>query len=169
MFLYGMIIGAMTQHAIAMLRNFGVERPSVFWSLALGISVGGRLVLGNMADRIPKKFLLTLCWLCAALCFFSILLIRKNQLWVYGFSACYGLSMGSFVTMVPLYLSELYGVNHFSKIMGMAHFFLVFGISTGTIVMGRIFDLTGSYLNGVFFLLVISLVGFVMNTLVRES
>jgi MFS family permease len=169
MLLYGMIIGALTQHAIAMLRHFDVERPSAFWSLALGISVGGRLVLGNMADRIPKKILLTLCWICAVLCFFSILLTRKNQIWVYGFSLCYGLSMGSFVTMVPLYISELYGVNHFSKIMGMSHFFLVFGISTGTIVMGRIFDLTGSYLNGVFFLLVISTVGFVVNTLVRES
>ena len=53
--------------------------------------------------------------------------------------------------------------------MGAAHFFLVSGISTGTIVLGRIFDLTGSYVNGVFFLLVITSAGFILNIVVRKS
>ena len=169
MLLYGMIIGGMTQHAIAMLRNFGVAKPSVFWSLALGISVAGRLVLGNMADRISKKTLLALCWFTVAIGFASVLLIGIHPAFVFGFSLCYGLSMGSFVTLVPLYLSELFGVNHFSKIMGAAHFFLVSGISTGTIVLGRIFDLTGSYVNGVLFLLAITSAGFILNIVVRKS
>ena len=168
MLLYGMIIGAMTQHAIAMLKYFFVIRPSIFWSLALGISVGGRLVLGNMADRIPKRHLLTACWFFAAMGFVCVLLLRFHQAWVYGFSLCYGLSMGSFVTLVPLFLSEIYGVGHFSRIMGLAHLFLVLGISAGTIIMGRIFDLTGSYVNGVLILLAISTAGFIMNMIIRE-
>ena len=168
MLLYGMVIGSMTQHAIAMLRTFGAANPSVYWSLALGISVGGRLVLGNMADRLPKKKLLALCWLTAALGFASVLLTGRHPVFALVFSVCYGLSMGSFVTLVPLFLGELYGIGHFSKIMGTAHFFLVSGISTGTIVLGRIFDLTGSYVNGIFFLLAITGAGFILNLTVRS-
>ncbi len=166
MLLYGMVIGSMTQHAIAMLRTLGSTNPSFYWSLALGISVGGRLVLGNMADRISKKILLAVCWLFAGLGFASVLLTGRHPVFALVFSICYGLSMGSFVTLVPLYLGELYGIGHFSKIMGTAHFFLVSGISIGTIVLGRIFDLTGSYVNGIFFLLAITGVGFILNVTV---
>jgi MFS family permease len=169
MILYGMVMGAMTQHAIAMLRSLGIEKPSVFWSLSLGISVGGRLVLGNMADRLPKKVLLGLCWISAAACLLSMLMIRQSHVFVAGFSVCYGLSMGSFVTLVPLFLGELYGVGHFSKIMGMAHFFLVSGISIGTVAMGRVFDLTGSYIGGLAFLLAVCGLGFFLNTTIRDS
>lgn len=163
MLLYGMVIGSMTQHAIAMLRSFGTANPFIFWSLALGISVGGRLFLGNMADRISKKTLLSFCWLFSFIGFSSVLLTGKSSFFAIVFSILYGLSMGSFVTLIPLYLGELYGIAHFSKIMGTAHFFLVSGISTGAIVLGKTFDLTGNYITGISFLLIATFTGFILN------
>lgn len=63
MLCYGTAFGAMTQHAIALLRSLGTAEPSLLWSLTLGVSVLGRLFFGILADRYPRRRLILTTWL----------------------------------------------------------------------------------------------------------
>jgi len=163
MLLFGMIIGALTQHAIALLNSMNVENASSYWSLALGVSVIGRLMFGRLADIVSKKYLLVICWI---LVFISIKMLFYSGAEVYYtilFSVAYGLALGAFITIVPLSLGEYFGVENFSRLLGFVQLFLVVGLAAGTVIMGRTFDVTGSYITGMTILLYIIGSGFILS------
>lgn len=169
MLLFGMIIGAMTQHAIALLNSLDAGNPALIWSLALGVSVAGRLLFGRLADRFSKKYLVIICWVLA---FISIRLVAGsggNLVSEIGFSISYGLALGAFITLMPLALGEYFGLEHFSRLLGFVQLFLVIGLAFGTVVMGKTFDMTGSYHTGLRVLSGITLAGLMVSLIMPEK
>lgn len=168
MALYSVILGGMTQHAIAMLRSMNITDAGLFWSLTLGASVLGRIVFGGLADRISKKILILIIW-CFHVAGIGILFyLAGNTGFVWGFVLFYGIALGSFATLFPLFLGEKFGIEHFSKLVGITGLFQIIGLGLGSVLLGKIFDNTGSYIGAVQLLLIIAAVSFVVTLLIGK-
>ena len=163
MLLFGMIIGALTQHAIALLSSMNVQNASAYWSLALGVSVIGRLMFGRLADFVSKKYLLVICWILVFISIKMLFYSTVDAFYTILFSATYGLSLGAFITIMPLSIGDYFGVENFSRLLGFVQLFLVVGLAVGTVIMGRTFDVTGSYITGMTILLYIIASGFIVS------
>ncbi len=159
MLLFGSIIGAMTQHSIALLNTMHVDHSAEYWALALGVSVPGRIFFGRLADRINIKMLIVTSWL---LIFISVGMLHAIPLFsmaIIFFALAYGLALGAFITLAPLFLARCFGQKVFSRLLGIIHLFLIFGIASGTLLMGRSFDVSGSYNFGLNVLLCLTITG----------
>lgn len=168
MVLFSIILGGLTMHAIALFRSYGVAEANTLWSITLGVSVAGRIIFGSLADKLSKKLLLGACWLLHILGFWSIIMASGNSSLVWGFVVCYGLALGSFVTLLPLFVAERFGVEHFSKLIGMVGLFQVIGLAVGSVLLGRIYDATASYSQGVSILLGISVISFLITVIIAR-
>lgn len=166
MALFSVILGGLTMHAIALFRSYGIQEANTLWSLTLGASVAGRIVFGYLSDKLSKKALLGVSWVLHVLGFWSITMVPGNSSLIWGFVVCYGLALGSFVTLMPLFVAERFGVEHFSKLIGLVGLFQVLGMAVGSVLLGRIYDASASYAQGVALLLVLSVVSFIITILI---
>ncbi len=157
MALFSIILGGLTMHAIALFRSYGVDQANMMWSLTLGVSVLGRIVFGYLSDKVSKKHLLLVSWLLHIMGLGSVMMIAGMSWFVWGFVMFYGLALGSFVTLMPLFIGEKFGVEHFSKLIGIIGLFQVIGLAVGSVLLGKIYDATASYANAVTLLFAISI------------
>jgi MFS family permease len=168
MALYSVILGGMTQHAIALLRSMEVSEANLFWSLTLGASVLGRIIFGTLADRFSKKFLIVFIWCFHVVGLGSLFYLIRGNTFVWGFVIFYGIALGSFPTLFPLLLGEKFGIEHFSKLVGIAGLFQILGLAAGSIILGRMFDTSGSYYGAIQVLIVIALLAMVVTSLIGQ-
>ncbi|MFA5520118.1 MAG: MFS transporter, partial [Spirochaetota bacterium] len=157
-----------TMHAIELIRSYGVSNASTMWSLALGFSVLGRISFGLMSDRMSKKLLVFITWLMLFLGFGSVMFIAETQFLIWGFVVFYGLAIGSFVTLIPLFVGDLFGVEHFSKLIGIIGLMQVLGLSAGSVLLGRIYDINQSYELAVMVIIGIALAGALVTILISK-
>lgn len=165
---YSVILGGMTQHAIAMLRNVILNEANLFWSLTLGASVFGRLIFGALADRFPKKILMIIIWCFQLAGLGALFLMQEKGGLVWAFVVFYGMALGAFPTVFPVLLGEGFGVEHFSKLVGLIGLFQILGLSAGSVIPGRIFDTTGSYAGALRILVIVALLGLAVASLIRK-
>jgi MFS family permease len=168
MALYSIILGGMTQHAIALLRSMEISEANLFWSLTLGASVFGRIIFGTLADKVSKKVLIIVVWGFHVIGLGSLYYLLEANTFVWGFVVFYGIALGSFPTLFPLLLGEKFGVEHFSKLVGIAGLCQILGLAAGAILLGRIFDTSGSYFGAIQILIIISLVSMVVTGLIGK-
>jgi MFS family permease len=135
----------MAQHAIALLRGCEIADPSKLWSIALGFSVLGRLLFGLLADGFTRRGLMAISLLLHVLGLGSVFFIADTNSLVWLFIILYGIGMGGFGVLFPIFLGELFGIEHFSKLYGTVMLFQALGLSVGALLFGRTFDTTGSY------------------------
>ncbi|MCD6571170.1 MAG: MFS transporter [Deltaproteobacteria bacterium] len=168
MVFYSVIVGGMTQHAIALLRASGVAEANLFWSLALGASVIGRLLFGALADRFSKKGLIIVTWIFHIIGLGAILFLVHTSSFVWVFVGFYGVALGAFGTLFPLFLGERFGVEHFSKLIGIAGLFQIIGLAGGALLLGKIFDSTGAYTFAVQISIIISVIAAFVTMIVGQ-
>lgn len=165
---FNIILGGLTMHSIALLRNYGVDHANTMWSLTLGASVLGRIMFGFLSDKTSKKHLLGVCWLFHIMSFGSVMMIADMSWFVWGFVISYGLALGAFVTLLPLFIGERFGVEHFSKLIGISGLFQVVGLATGSLLLGKIYDTTASYSNAVTLLFILSIAALIVTAFIGQ-
>jgi MFS family permease len=168
MLCYGLIFGALTQHAIALLRSLECGEPGLIWSLTLGISVLARLLFGALADRFSKRALISITWGLHVMGLASLIAVPRAPALVFGFVLLYSSGQGGFSTVFPVRLGELFGTDHFSKLYGTILFFSAVGASAGVVVFGSIFDSLGSYGPAVSMVVATASICLVTSALIRE-
>ena len=168
MFLFSIVLGGLTMHAIELIRSYGVSNANTMWSLALGFSVLGRIFFGLLSDRMSKKLLVFVTWILLFAGFWSIIFITGNQLLVWGFVVFYGLAIGGFVTLLPLLVGDLFGVEHFSKLIGIIGLMQILGISVGSILFGKIYDNNQSYELAVMIVIGLAIAGALVTMLISK-
>ncbi len=168
MFLFSIVLGGLTMHAIELIRSYGVSNANTMWSLALGFSVLGRIFFGLLSDRMSKKLLVFITWILLFAGFGSIMFIAGNQLLVWGFVIFYGLAIGAFVTLLPLLVGDLFGVEHFSKLIGIIGLMQIIGISVGSILFGKIYDNNQSYELAVMIVIGLAVAGALVTMLISK-
>jgi fucose permease len=127
-------------------------------SLVLGSSIIGRLLMGWLADKFPKKYVMLLIYAIVSL---SILLLYNTTTptAIYVFAVLFGLGLGGDYMIIPLMAAELFGVKVMGRVMGLV--LTVDGLAEafGPIMAGALRDRTGSYAMGFTVLIVLSVIG----------
>jgi MFS family permease len=70
-----------------------------------------------------------------------------------------GISGAAPVALVPMVLAETLGLKRFGTLFGWIGMMMTMGIFIGPIVVGKLYDLSGSYANGYIVCIIISLIG----------
>jgi predicted MFS family arabinose efflux permease len=137
--------GAIT-HMVALLtdRHISAKDAALCASLLGGSSLLGRVGVGWLLDRFFGSRVAFLVSLLAASGLF--LLARANSLSA-GFLAAIliGIGVGGEAAITPYLLTRYFGLRGFAVLYGLTWTFYAAAGAIGPIILGRSFDLTGSY------------------------
>jgi MFS family permease len=127
-------------------------------SLILACSIGGRLLMGWLADRWPKKRVMMLIYLLDG-CALPFLFIADQPGAMILFAILFGLGLGGEYMIIPLVVGELFGVKVLGRIMGII--LTADGVAEALtpMIVARMRDATGSYEPGFMLLIALSFIG----------
>jgi MFS family permease len=137
--------GAIT-HMAALLTDRGVTASSAALCASMlgGVSVLARLGVGSLLDRYFGGRVAMLVYLLTA--GGLLMLARANSLAVGCVAAALiGFGAGGEADITPYLLTRYFGLRAFSTLYGLTWTFYAVAGAIGPIVLGRAFDLTGSY------------------------
>jgi MFS family permease len=139
-------IGAVIQHFILFLKDQGYSAAAAsrFSTGLLAASLGGRVLVGYLADRYRKKNTMALFYALLSASMF-LLGMAKQPVAVWTFALIFGFSMGADYMLIPLVTAECFGTDSLGKLLAL----IIMGYSLGQWGMpwiaGRIFDAQHSY------------------------
>ncbi|NRB04222.1 MAG: MFS transporter [Rhodobacteraceae bacterium] len=129
---HGMDLGMTTPLAATLLTVLGTT------------SIGGRLAVGILVDRIGGKAAFLMC-ISVLLCSLIAFAVVSAPTLLFAVVAVYGFSHGGLFTVVSPLVAEYFGMKAHGAIFGVILFFGTIGGATGPIAAGWIFDVQGSY------------------------
>ncbi len=127
-------------------------------SLVLASSLVGRLGMGWLADRFPKKYVMLLIYLLVASAI-PLLFLTTTRSAIYIFAVVFGIGLGGEYMVIPLMAAELFGVQVLGRVMGIVLAADGVGEAVAPWLVGRMRDAAGSYASGFVALIVCALVG----------
>jgi sugar phosphate permease len=157
-------VGGTNQHLklfLSLDRGYSQSQAAGIISLVLTISIAGRLLMGWLADRMPRKRVMLLIYLLVAAAI-PLLLVRAataGSAPMYLFAAIFGLGLGGEYLIIPLMAGELFGIGVLGRVMGIVLTADGVAEATAPMLVGYLRDRTGSYHTGFFLLVAIALVG----------
>ena len=127
-------------------------------SLVLVGSLIGRITMGYLADRFPKKFVMLLIYSIVA-CAIPLLFLADHTWARYTFALLFGIGLGGDYMIIPLMAAELFGVQMLGRLMGIVLTADGIAEATAPMLVAGIRDSTGSYATGFAVLIVLAAVG----------
>lgn len=86
--------------------------------LILWSSIGGRLLIGGLADKFSKKWVMTGTYFLVAATIPILLIVRpSSEVYIYVFAILFGFGMGADYMLIPLMAAEQFGVNSLARAM----------------------------------------------------
>ncbi len=144
-----LVLGAMNavvQHLILFLRDQGYSATTAshYLSALLVSSLGGRVLVGYLADRFNKKNTMALFYLLLGGAI-PLLYLAHHPIAAMTFAVTFGFSMGADYMLIPLVTAECFGVASLGKLLAL----IIMGYTVGQWIApwmaGRIFDRYHSY------------------------
>lgn len=160
--------GAIT-HLVALLTDRGITAKSAALCASLlgGSSLMGRVGVGWLLDRFFGARVAFVVNLLAAA---GLLLLAHANSFAAGClaAALIGIAVGGEAAITPYLLTRYFGVRGFSTLYGLTWTFYAAAGAVGPIILGRSFDLTGSYASLLTFLsIALALAGTILLSLPR--
>jgi MFS family permease len=130
--------------ALLMDRGLPASQAVAVMSAMGGASVAGRLLTGWLIDRFDAKHVAFVLLAIAAL---GVYLLAGATSFSAGALAavCIGFGTGGEVDVVPYLLSRYFGIQSLATLFGVIWTAVGLASTAGPILMGRVFDATGSY------------------------
>jgi MFS family permease len=139
-------IGAVIQHFILFLKDSGYSATvaSRYLSILLTASLGGRVVVGYIADRFSKSFIMAIFYFLIGA---SVLLLAypRSTSSIWAFALVFGFSMGADYMLIPLVVSENFGTASLGKILALIIMGYSVGQWAGPWFVGHLFDANHNY------------------------
>ena len=113
-------VGGANQHLklyLSLDHHYAQETAAAVASLTLAASLVGRLGMGWLADRWPKKHVMLLIYLLVAASLPILLLATSRELLLL-YAVVFGLGLGGEYMVIPLMAAELFGVRVLGRAMG---------------------------------------------------
>jgi sugar phosphate permease len=133
-------------HLVAFLSDSGFSDPraALHFSGTIAVGIAGKLVIGAVADRIPKKTALLANFGLVTLASFLLLAIDRPGI-LLAFIVVHGFSVAAENVLLPLMVVEAFGVRYMAQIYGMLMFALLPGGVLGQVFAAHMYDTAGSY------------------------
>jgi len=127
-------------------------------SLVLTCSIVGRLLMGWLADRFPKKYvMLSIYTLVAAA--IPLLLLSHLPFAIYVFAIVFGIALGGDYMIIPLMTAEIFGTQVLGRLLGVILTADGVAEAVSPWMVGRLRDAGGTYSRGFLTLIAVALVG----------
>lgn len=154
-------VGGTNQHLklfLSLDQGYAQMQAAKIASLVLFSSMFGRILMGWLADRYPKKYVMLLIYLIVASAI--PLLYFVSAPWViYAFAVLFGIGLGGDYMIIPLMAAELFGVRVMGRVMGIVLTADGVAEALAPVLVGRMYDVTGSYATGFAALIGFALLG----------
>ena len=154
-------VGGANQHLklyLSLDRGYSQGDAARIISLVLTLSIAGRLFMGWLADRIPKKQVMLIIYLLVAASI-PLLFLASFPGAMYAFAVVFGLGLGGEYLIIPLIAAELFGVKVLGRLLGVVLTADGVAEAVSPLLVGYLRDVTGSYRTGFFGLILIALAG----------
>jgi sugar phosphate permease len=154
-------VGGTNQHLklyLSLDRGYAQGEAARIISLVLALSIAGRLLMGWLADRMPKKQVMLIIYLLVAASI-PLLFLASFPGALYAFAVVFGLGLGGEYLIIPLIAAELFGVKVLGRLLGVVLTADGVAEAVSPMLVGYLRDVTGSYRIGFFGLLLIALAG----------
>jgi MFS family permease len=157
---YGGAVGGTFIHLVAYLQmlNYSEAGAVTVISILLGMAAIGKPVMGFLGDKIGGRQALALGFLLMAAAIVALLNLRHPALLI-PYLLLAGLSGAAPVALVPMVLAETLGLKRFGTLFGWIGIMLTGGIFIGPLLVGKLYDMSGSYTEGFAVCVAIALAG----------
>lgn len=108
-------------------------------------SIGGRVALGSIIDRLNRRWVAVGVMLLQATATLGLLFARGNIVVAYAAVLGFGLGTGCVVMLHSLLVSDLFGIRSFGAIYGATMVITMVGTAGGPWLASLLFDWSGSY------------------------
>jgi sugar phosphate permease len=154
-------VGATNQHLkLYLTRDNGFDQNTAANVIALVLFTSnvGRILMGWLADRFPKKYVMILIYLLVAAGIPLLFYIQSPGM-IYLFAIVFGIGMGGDYMIIPLMAAELFGVRVMGRIMGLI--IVVDGLAEAWVpkLVGRLRDQNPNYSKGFALMIGLALLG----------
>lgn len=138
--------------------NYTQSQSANVLSLILFSSILGRLFMGWLADRIPKKFVMVLIYILVAASI-PLLYFASSPGVIYVFAFLFGVALGGDYMIIPLMTAEIFGIKTLGRVMGIILTTDVISDALSPMLVGWLRDSSGSYFTGFAALISLAIVG----------
>jgi MFS family permease len=154
------VVGGINQHLKLYLSDlqYTQKHAAAIISLVLFSSLGGRLLMGWLADLMPRKYVMILIYMIVA-SVIPFLLMPDFTGRIYIFAVIFGLGLGGDYMIIPLMAGDLFGVRALGRVMGII--LVADGVAEASfpMLLGKMYDTAGSYRLGFIVLICVALTG----------
>ncbi len=146
-------IGSINQHMKFVFQDQGYTDQAALnaaWrdasAFILWSSIAGRLFIGWLADRYPKKYVMTATYVLVAATIPLMLMVRPGEdMNLYLFAILFGFGMGADYMLIPLMAAEQFGVNSLARAMAIILPTDTIGQTWFPYIVARLRESMGSY------------------------
>jgi MFS family permease len=139
-------------------RHFTQRDAAGVLSMVLAFSIAGRLLIGWLADRLSKKYVMLLTYLLVA-AGIPLLFLGTSPANLYVSAAIFGIGLGGDYMIIPLVTAEIFGVEILGRLLGVLLTAGAISDAAAPWLIGRLRDATGSYSVSCFVLMALALLG----------
>jgi MFS family permease len=143
--LTGMCIGSVMFQLAPRFSDIGFSDQKAMMMMAFTALMGtfGKYAWGSFCDRFETRKVVTVL-MSAITIGLGFGLLSNSIIAIILFMVGFGFAMGGFMSTFPIIIAELFGRDSFARVYKYAMLFFIFEM-LGYLVMGRSYDLTGSY------------------------
>jgi MFS family permease len=153
-------IGSINQHMKLLFHDAGssAEIAANTTFVMLLSSLLGRVVMGWLADRLPKKYVMVAAYLCISLPLPLLFIVARPGIpslfgWLFGFG------LGADYMLIPLMAADLFGTHSLARVMGILLPADSIAQTVCPLIVGTLYTRTGNYGSALVFVTVLALVG----------
>jgi MFS family permease len=164
-------VGGINQHLKLYLRDlsFTQTQAARVMSLVLLMSLAGRIIMGWLADLMPKKYVMILIYLIVGSSI-PLLLMPDFPGRIYVFAVIFGIGLGGDYMIIPLMAGDLFGVRTLGRVMGIILVADGLAESMTPMLVSLLYnDVSKSYSLGFTVLIFIALSGAIIVSFLKKS
>jgi sugar phosphate permease len=127
-------------------------------SLVLASSIIGRLLMGWLADRFPKKYVMLLIYSLVSAAIPLLYFVSAPGV-IYIFAVVFGIAFGGDYMIIPLMAAELFGLKVMGRVMGIILTADGLAEALAPMPVGYLYDQSKNYVNGFAALIGLAVIG----------
>jgi sugar phosphate permease len=129
-------------------------------SLVLLSSIIGRVLMGWLADKFPKKYVMILVYTLVAGSI-PLLYFASTPGIIYLFAFIFGMGLGGDYMIIPLMAAELFGVRIMGRVMGLVLTADGLAEAFSPMLVAKLRDNSANYANGFAALIILAVIGII--------
>jgi sugar phosphate permease len=137
-------------------------------SLVLLSSIIGRVLMGWLADKFPKKYVMILIYTLVAASI-PLLYFASTPGVIYLFAFIFGMGLGGDYMIIPLMAAELFGVKIMGRVMGLVLTADGLAEAFSPMLVAKLHDISGNYANGFVVLIILAVIGIIAVAMLPKN